>query len=344
VRGNRTASPPPSGKTWRFLVLTWYGVNDVIERNTIEGLGARDDDTIPWSNEPEIIVTEAYHLKYEGRVIGLSDDGRVLRTGEILGAPVRTGDVVSLLAGPAAGEWRRVVQAVDSTTCLVEPPIPSGTEIVSISTGFVSEVFANNRIDIRAGRKSDGLAFIGNHFGTRVVNNHLLGGAHAFRMTACPSETPVVWGWSHVPFLQGVVEGNILEDAELGSVFGLEHDPRYIKSNHGRTYMSVQFRNNVIRWSQPFLERSGSAGKREAPVGLTLGYDPCHDPGELVVAARGNRLESPAGDRSGTPLLVRAANYNSQRITQRKFTLPAGRAAEPDRTRGADAGSAGSRR
>ena len=75
----------PSGKTWRFLVLTWFGADDVVEGNTIEQVGARDDDTIPWSNEPEIILTEAYHLKYEGKVMALSKDGRVLRTGPSLG-------------------------------------------------------------------------------------------------------------------------------------------------------------------------------------------------------------------------------------------------------------------
>ena len=81
VRGNKTRCDGPSGKTWRFLVLTWFGADDVVAENTIEGLGSRDDDTIPWSNAPEIILTEAYHLKYEGRVIALSNDGRMLRSG-----------------------------------------------------------------------------------------------------------------------------------------------------------------------------------------------------------------------------------------------------------------------
>ncbi len=100
IQGNKTHAVGPSGKTWRFLVLTWYGANDVVEGNTIEQVGASDDDTIPWSNEPEVILTEAYHLKYEGKVMGLSKDGRLVRTGASLGEPVRTGDVVSLLNGP----------------------------------------------------------------------------------------------------------------------------------------------------------------------------------------------------------------------------------------------------
>ena len=128
VTGNRTRAIDPSGKTWRFLVLTGCSANDFIERNIIEHFGARDDDTIPGSNEPEIILTEAYHLKYEGRVMALSPDGQLLRTGRCHGLPVRTGDLVSLLDGPARGQWRRIVQAIDPSTFLVEPPIPSGTE------------------------------------------------------------------------------------------------------------------------------------------------------------------------------------------------------------------------
>jgi len=320
VRRNRTRAAQPSGKTWRFLVLTGCGANDVIERNIIEHFGARDDDTIPGSNEPEIILTEAYHLKYEGRVMALSPDGQVLRTGRCHGLPVRTGDLVSLLDGPARGEWRRIVQAIDPITFLVEPPIPSGTDVVSISAGFVAEVFQENLIDIRGGRKSDCLVLVGNHFGTRVIRNHLLGGGHAFRMTACPTETPLIWGWSHAPFLGGVIEGNVLEDSEGGGVLGLEHDRRSVKSSVGRTYMAVRVRQNVVRWSEPFL-RSMGASARERLAGLTLGYPPSDDPGELVVAAAGNRLEAPSGRRPGPSLLIHAAEYNGQRIVDRRLPI-----------------------
>ena len=85
-------------------------------------------------------------------------------------------------------------------------------------------------------------------------------------MTACPTETPVMWGWSHTPYLGGVIEGNILEDSEGGGVLGLEHDRRSVKSNTGRTYMAVQFRQNVVRWSEPFL-RSRRDGRRTPAAG-----------------------------------------------------------------------------
>jgi len=321
IRGNRTHSPSPSGKTWRFLVLGGYSSDDVIEHNTIEEIGARDDDTIPWSNEPEIILTESYRLRYEGQVMAVSDDGRVLRIGRTQGEPVRTGDMVSILKGSAAGQWRRIAQVIDPTTFLVEPPLPAGTNVISIGEGFTGELFRENRIDIRGGHRSDGLVFVGNHFGTRIIKNHLLGGAHAFRLSAYPTEQPGIWGWSHAPFLGGVVEGNVIEDTEGGGVLGLEHDPRYIKSNRGRTYMTVRLSQNVVRWSGFFLKQLGRSATKEPLSGLTLGYPPSHDPGELVVFAEGNRLEQPPGRRPALALMIHAADYNSDRIVNRRISL-----------------------
>src|SRR5208282_1677052 len=89
------------------------------------------------------------------------------------------------------------------------------------------------------------MVLVGNHFGTRVIGNHFLGGANSIRFLACPTETPVVWGWSHAPFLGAVIEDNILEDAAGGAVLGVEHSARYIKSNKGRTYMTIALNRNV---------------------------------------------------------------------------------------------------
>jgi hypothetical protein len=321
VRGNRARDRGPSGKTWRFMVLSWQGYGDVIEHNLIEGLGAVESDTIPWSNEPEIILTEAYHINYEGTVMDLSDDGRLLRIGQPQSIPARAGQVVSLLQGPAAGEWRRIVQTIDATTYLVDRPIPKGTRVVSISPGFVGEVFQENRIDMRGGRKSVGLVFVGNHFGTKVVKNHVLGGHSVFKLTACPSETPMIWGWTHAPYLGGVVDGNILEDSEGGGLLGVEHS-QYIKSNEGRIYMTAHLENNVVRWSEPFLRRV--TARKTMPAGLTIGYEQSHDPAELVVIGGKNRLEAPTAEDRVPTLVVHAANYNARRVVKGRYRLPHG--------------------
>ena len=76
LKGNRAKPAEPAGKTWRFLVLTHQGTNDRVLENIVEDLGSREGDTIPWANAPEIILTEAYHLTYEGKLAALSGDGR----------------------------------------------------------------------------------------------------------------------------------------------------------------------------------------------------------------------------------------------------------------------------
>ncbi len=69
VRGNRVHDTGKSGKTWRFLVLTSQGYHDQVENNIIDKIGAHQTDTIPGANAPEIILTEGYHIKYEGKLL-----------------------------------------------------------------------------------------------------------------------------------------------------------------------------------------------------------------------------------------------------------------------------------
>ncbi len=330
VRGNRTRAQGPSGKTWRFLTFTGQGAFDKVEQNDIAGLGARDDDTIPWSNEPEIILTEGYRLKYEGKLMELSSDGRVARIGRPQGDNPQTGDLVALLSGPAAGSYRRVVLALDPTTLLVDSPIPTGTQAVSVAVGFHRQTYAQNRIDIRGGERSLGMVLVGNHYGTSVLKNHFLGGERAFLMSAYPTEQPLSWGWSHAPFVGGVIAGNIIEDSEHGGVIGIEHDPKHIRSNQGRTYMSIRLDDNIVRYSAGFLARETARSARL--VGLTLGHVPSHDPLELHVQAKGNRLERGGGGRAGVPLLIHGALYNGAPIVNRNLDFTdAGSALAPDR-------------
>jgi len=121
--------------------------------------------------------------------------------------------------------------------------------------------------------------------------------------------------------LGGVIEGNILEDSERGGVFSLAHDPKHVKSNEGRTYMTLRMSQNVVRWTEPFLDQVGRSGRKEPLAGLTLGNPPSHDPGELVVDADGNRLVQASGHRAALALMIHAANYNSQRIVNRRLDL-----------------------
>jgi hypothetical protein len=328
VRNNRTHNEGPSGKTWRFVVFTGHGSHDIVENNHIEDVGSRDGDTVPWTSEPEVMLTESYRIRYEGVALKLSPDGRVLRTAPSQTNTARTGDVVSLLTGPAAGQYRTIVQPLDATTYLVDEPIPTGTTAVSISQGFVSETYRDNFVDLRGGQRSICLVLAGNHFGTQAIHNHFLGGIEGISDLAYATESPSIWGWTHVPSMGVTIKDNVIEDCETGALIGVFHS-QYTKSNRGRTYQSVKLENNTIRWTSKFLAERRAQGKKEIPSAATLGYLPSLDPNELDIDAEGNHLEAPSLSSPVLSLWIRAANFNSKPILDRHFALPATSATSP---------------
>jgi hypothetical protein len=325
IRRNRARPAGSSGKTWRFLVLTGSGAGDRIEENEVVGIGPRDDDTIPWANAPEIVLTESYQLFFEGKPAAIAADRRIVSIGQgkPLGPPPRTGSVVAVLAGSQPGHWRRIAQVLDPITFLLEEPLPSGTDRIAIATGFVGETFARNTIDTRGGARAINLVLPGNHFGTRVVDNHLLGAGDAFQIMAYPTEAPGIWGWSHVPFLDGLIAGNTIEDAPGGGILGVMHS-EYTKSSRARTYMTATLRDNVVKWTPAFLAgHSRRAGTGGVPPGLTIGFKAALDPGELVLTTRNNRLDAPTGTSAAATVRVHAAVLNGRQTVDQSFTLTA---------------------
>ncbi|MBV8268506.1 MAG: hypothetical protein JO252_19425 [Planctomycetaceae bacterium] len=328
VRNNRARPVGPSGKTWRFLVLTQRGTNDRVENNTVEAIGPRDDDTIPWANAPEVILTESYHLRFEGRLSAISSDGRVVRIPRRIGQPTVMGDIVAVLSGPHAGTWRKIAQVIDPTTFLLDAPLPRGSETISIGTGFVNETFEGNTVDSRGGGKADNLVLPGNHYGTKIRNNRLIGGREAFRLVAYATESPGPFGWSHVPFFGGLIEGNTIEDSEAGGILGVDHGPN-TKSNHGRTYMVLTLRNTTFRWTEAFVSRHLQGSGTAIPPGLIIGYRPSLDPGELVVTEQADRHDAPSVAPRLAVVLVHAAIYNGREVINQGFTLPRAAAVGP---------------
>jgi hypothetical protein len=322
VKGNRARPEGRSGKTWRFLVMTNRGAEDRVEDNVIEGIGPRDDDTIPWANAPEIVLTESYRLCYEGKLAAASPDGRVVKVHPLQGETPRVGYAVAALAGKHAGRWCRIAQVIDPTTYVLDAPLPRGAEWVSVAEGgFVRETFQGNTIDARGGRRASGLVLAGNHFGTQVLDNRLLGG-EAFRIAACASERPGPWGWSHVPFLGVTVAGNTIEDAEQGAIVGVDHGPA-ARAGRGRTYMTVALRDNTVLWSDEFLARLARDGRDARPPGLVVGSEGSIDPGELVIKEEGDRLQAPSGTPPGVSLKVVSAVLNGRETVGRGYALPA---------------------
>lgn len=322
IQGNRVKPTEPGGKIWRFLVLTHFGNNPTIEKNVVEGVGSIEGEDVPSLNAPEIILTESYRVSYEGQVRPMPPDDRVIRLGRLQGAPIQAGDVVSILTGPAAGRFIRVSQPIDQTTLLLDEPMPPGSEVVSVARGFLGARFAENRVDIRGSRGSSPLILPGNHFGTIVEKNHLLGGAESLMFASCATETPIHWGWTRAPVLGVVVRGNIFEDAPGGANLGVLHDPKHIKVNTGRVYMSAAVHDNLVRWTDPFIARHARLPDAKPLRGLSLGYPKGRDAGEFQVSAARNAIDAPPGRKLGATLFVNSAEYNQQPMLEKAFALP----------------------
>lgn len=321
VQGNRAHTVAPAGKTWRFLVLTTSGFEDEVRDNEVAGLGPRDDDTVPATNAPEVILTEAYNVRFEGRPSGRSADGRIVSIGPPQGEPARVGDVVSILSGPQAGQWIRIAQPIDATTYLLEAPLPAGDYVISIATGFVREVYERNTVDSRGSSGAVNLVLAGNHYGTRVVHNHLLGAGETLRFTAFPTEQPRHWGWSHAPMFGGVIEGNIFEDSARGATICVIHTPMS-KTSRGRVYLTAAVKDNTAVWTPAFLGRRDRSQTANGLVAFTVGDALALDPCDLVLTAQGNRVQVPEGTRPGPIARVEAAHLNGRPVVGKTLDLP----------------------
>jgi hypothetical protein len=321
LAGNTVEPVGPSGKTWRFLVMTVKGFADVIQDNTVVGVGPRDSDTVPNPNASEVVLTEAYSLHFEGMPAAISPDGRVLQIPAPQGLIAQTGDVVSILSGPDAGQWRMLEQAISPTAYLLDSPLPAGQFAISISTGFVDETYKGNTIDNAGSSAAAGMVLVGNHFGTQVLDNTFRGGKVAFLIAAAPTESPDIWGWSHAPVLGVVVEGNTLEDTLAGGLLDVQHNAA-VKSNQGRVYFSGTLAGNTAVWTADFLAQRLQSGTTASPTALMVGDSLSLDPGELLLSAQGNRVQGPDGFRPGASLQVAAGTVNGQAMVNQGAVLP----------------------
>ncbi len=299
--GNKGMPEAPSGKAWRFLVLTQRGINDLVKDNVVgNGVGPREDDPKQHENSPEVMLTEAYRLLFEGKPAAISTDGRVVVIPQPQGGGPNTGDALAILSGPQAGQWRTIVQPVGPLTYLLDEPIAKETNAISMATGFVRETFEGNTIDCRGSGIAADLVLAGNVFGVKVLRNRFQGGGMAIRLLATPTESPVQWGWSHAPFLGGLFEGNVVEDSPGGGL-GVEHGFG-IKTNKGRVYMSIALKDNTFRWTRSTAQ----------PPRLSIGFPPSLDPGELVLAEEGTKVEG-ASPKSAW---VHAATINGKVVQE----------------------------
>ena len=326
-----------SGRTWRFLVENYAGYDNQILNNTSIDLGPRDTDvnygSPGWNellsaNSPENFLTESFSVHFEGLPLAVSDGGLILQIPAPQNGAANTGDVVSILSGPFAGQWYMVAQQINSTMYLMQNALPSGSYNISISdSGYVNQTFQGNTINTQGGENASAadLVLAGDTFGTQIISNNFLGGG--IRLEAAPtnnpSSPPYSWGWSHAPFMGALIEGNTFVDSNMvghtgPSFIGVDHSP-YTNTSWGRTYMSATIAGNVFQWSN-------------APVDLNLGQPgytttayPWIDPNELrlTIPTTGNVNlgQGPSGSTASVALQVSAANVNGTAVSNQQIVL-----------------------
>ena len=317
---DNVASPlPGSGKTYRFLVMTQDGSDILVSRNRVEGIGARDDDAQPHPNTPEVILTEAYRIRFEGPVLAQSSDGRIARIAPTQGEPIRAGDVLAVLSGPSRGQWRRVAQVIDPLTLLLDSPLPTDGSLgaVSVSTGFTGLTIEGNRVDVRGSSESSPLVLAGVQFGTVVYDNTWLGGA-AVRLWSTASEQPLHWGWTQTPNFGVRFTGNTIIDSLGGVDAGVNRYPQ-TKSSAGRTYFDGSISDNIFAWSPAFFDAHGGASP---PAALVLGDARSPDPLESRLAVSGNAVKVPDGRPLGPGLLGSNLVLNGSSVSSMSRGLP----------------------
>jgi len=263
IRGNHVHSVAPAGVARRFLVFgrsdLGQGIGNLIENNVIDGgLGTPTvDPTGLFTNSYEIILMETYQPRFEGKPSAVSPDGLIVQIPQLRGPAARTGDVVSILTGPHAGEWRMIVQALGPTRYLLDEPLPQGDFAIAIGRGFVDQTFRGNTIDLR-NTNANNVAVVlpGNQWGTRFLGNTFLGGNGLFIHAGSNEkgfetpgvEQPAPWGWSRLPILDLTIDGNRFVNAPV--VLAVAHGQQN-KANGGRTYFTGVFANNRVDWSIP---------------------------------------------------------------------------------------------
>ncbi len=272
-------------------------------------------------NNPEVIIAESsYGVLFEGRPASVSADGRVLALTNLRAQtmPELTGPgmYVSILGGvnadgssnlSLAGQWIPVAQQAgvtgNSIELLLQDPLPAppdgGYLIVEVTGGFTNTAISGNTIDL-TGRSSTGIKFDGEDYGTTISGNHFIGGTiydNGYNGTAIflggivgssPSPGvafPTPWGWTALPSLGAVIQGNTIQDSLGGIQVGVEHGVNYWTStvgtagDTGREYVTASITENTFvwdasflqAWQNPYVAQGNDPAQSSTPPTITIG-------------------------------------------------------------------------
>ncbi len=319
LTGNAVSRGADSGPIMRFLVINGDSRDIVVEGNDVSGMGARfgDDPWIQELNAHEVILTEAYHVSYEGALLGLDATRRIVRVPRTLGRAYRPGDTLAVLTGSDAGAFRTVVSVIDGTTLLLDAPLPQWAGVgssISINRGISNLTIRNNAIDQSDRPQSRALVLVGNLYGVDVTENRIFGGFRGFQITAYPSETPLSWGWTRNVVFGLNFTGNQFTDVLWFNQIGVSHNTA-ARSNFGHLYLDGSVTGNIFRWSERFLidsiwQEPGQAD-RVLP-GLELGEGESWDDTEFRIRFGTNFIDLPTGWANRPAVWLRSGSVNDR--------------------------------
>ncbi len=292
------------GKLWRFAVITNRGSGVRILRNRVIGVGPRDDDLHEHPNAPEVLLTESYRLRFEGRPLGRLASGRILVIPEPQGSLPETGDVVAVVAGKPEGWWTRVVQVIDRNHLLLEDPMPEDVRAVTVGPAFTEMKISGNTIDSTGSTIANNLVLTGNHYGTEISENALIGGRSGFRIHAFATEKPLVWGWSRTPCFDLKVTKNEIRDAREGGWINVFHN-EVTRSSIGRLYLTAVLSENEFHWTE-----SNPTSDSGGWTALTIGSSESIDPGESRVESYDNLASVDLGRAPERPVRIHSGTFN----------------------------------
>lgn len=332
VEANHAHQVDPTGITYGFLLFTGSSSNTIVRNNIVDGGLGRDASVKPGGryNFPELILTESYDPHYEGPAFVGTASRRVIQVGTLQGTPGEAGDVVAILSGPSAGRWFRIAQRIDPQTYLLDGDLPTGDYTISITRGFVNDLYEGNTLDTSSLKQSSSIAFqlAGTHVGTTIRNNLVIG-AKPFSVTATATQAawpgstpyPASWGWSHTPIFDLKIEGNTFRDPVFWvpdsslegatrtvteGIVAVDHGG-IIRENRGRLYLSGSLTDNQFIYSDALVTQTSGDF-----TSIRIGDTGTIDPSELrLTRLSGNTATTPdAFSQAGRKVMIRFESGN----------------------------------
>lgn len=319
LSGNIVNRMGDSGVIFRLVVVNGECSDINITGNQAIGLGSSLSD--PWQmqqiNANEVILTEAYHVAYEGKLLAVDSDRQVIQIGTTLGQDYQPGHVLAVLDGPNAGFWSVVSQVLDKNTLVLDSALPewvqSGTA-VSVSKAIRHLNISDNRIDQIQRPQSLGSVLVGNLFDLRFQNNMISGGFRGIQIIAYPSESPRDWGWTRNVIFDAEISGNQFHDVLWLNQLGVSHSTA-ARANYGHLYLTASFHDNQFQWSEDFLLNQIRQLPGDSHLflpGLEAGEGGLWDNHEAQLSIFNNQIDLPTGWANRPAIWFRSGTVNQK--------------------------------